>query len=252
MALAPGDIILLLAAPAIGSFLGTLVLRLPDGEPVVAGRSRCPSCNATLAVRDLVPIFSWISSWGRCRHCGAPLGLFYPAIELASLAVAVWSIAVFPGALAWVSAGLGWTLLTLAEIDRRHFYLPDVLVLPLIPAGLAVVWVWAPQQIAMAAIGAVAGFLLLAGVRWLYGRLRRREGLGLGDAKLFAAAGAWTTLAGLPSVLLYAALGGLATAGLLSLRASPHRPKADTALPFGPFLALGIWLVWSFGPIMGS
>lgn len=251
MSLTLGGILLLLAAPAVGSFLGTLILRLPRAEPVALGRSRCPHCRKALTARDLVPLVSWLANGGRCRHCGAALGVFYPVIELAALVVALWSVAVFPGALAWVSAVLGWTLLVLAEIDRRTFWLPDELVLPLIPAGLAVVWLWAPERMLTAALGALAGFGLLAGVRWLYRLLRGREGLGLGDAKLFAAAGAWTTLAGLPSVLLYGALGGLIAVGVQSLRDNGAWPKAQSALPFGPFLALGLWLVWSFGPLTG-
>lgn len=243
----PDALLLLVLAPAVGSFLGTLVLRLPAGAPLLLGRSRCESCGAALTGRDLMPLLSWLIQRGRCRHCGRRLSAFYPTIELAALAVATWSLAVFPGWLAWASAALGWTLLAAAEIDRRHLWLPDVLVLPLIPAGLAVLWAAAPQQLPAALLGAVIGFVGMAGVAWLYAWLRGRAGLGLGDAKLFAAAGAWTTWAGLPSVLLLAAAGGLAAALLMAARGAPM--TASTALPFGPFLAAGLWLVWSFGPI---
>lgn len=241
------DILMILAAPAVGSFLGTLILRLPAGRPVLTSRSACPHCGRHLRARDLVPLVSWVLARGRCRQCGHALGIFYPSIELAALAVALWSVAVFPGWLAWASAALGWTLLAAAEIDRRHMILPDTLVLPLVAAGPLVLYAMAPAQVTPAVAGAFAGFLLLAGVAWVYRRWRRREGLGLGDAKLFAAAGAWTTLAGLPSVLLIAATTGLLTAVLGSARKTPW--PDDRAVPFGPFLALGLWLVWSFGPI---
>ena len=78
-----------LAAPFIGSFLGVVVQRLPDGRPIARGRSRCEGCGAALAVRDLVPLFSWLAAAGRCRFCRRPLGWFYPGIELAALAVAL-------------------------------------------------------------------------------------------------------------------------------------------------------------------
>ena len=77
----------------VGSFLGVLVRRLPEGQPIAWGRSRCEYCGAALAVRDLVPLFSWLAAKGRCRFCGHPLGWFYPGIELAALAVALVAIA---------------------------------------------------------------------------------------------------------------------------------------------------------------
>jgi len=169
------------------------------------------------------------------------------AVTLGALGIAVWSLVVFPGWLAWASAALGWTLLALAEIDRRHLVLPDALVLPLIPAGLAVIWASVPERLPDAVLGAVLGYASLAALAWLYERLRGREGLGLGDAKLFAAAGAWTTWAGLPSVLLLAGVAGLAFA--LLTRARGGSLRGEDALPLGTFMAPAIWLVWSFGPV---
>lgn len=187
--LSQSDVVLLITAPFLGSFLGLLVERLPAGESVVLGRSQCRSCNTTLGPRDLVPLLSWAVGRGRCRHCGVPLGWFHPGIELAAIAVALWSVAAAPGWLAWASAGLGWTLLALAVIDRRHMILPDVLTLPLIPAGLAVAAFTPGGGIAHHLIGVAAGAACLGAVAWAYWRFRGREGLGLGDVKLFAAAG---------------------------------------------------------------
>src|SRR5258708_4054476 len=111
----------------IGSFLGVLVQRLPQGEGVVAGRSRCPRCGAQLAAYDLIPILSWLALRGRCRTCRAPIGLFYPVIELAAVVIAIWATLVTSGWVLWTSCALGWILLTLAIIDWRHHLLPDVL-----------------------------------------------------------------------------------------------------------------------------
>ena len=107
---------LLLAAPFIGSFLGTLISRLPEGRPVVFDRSRCEACGHVLGAGDMVPLFSWLLLKGRCRHCGAKLGIFYPLIELAALGVALWALLTMPPHLAWPTAALGWVLLALALI----------------------------------------------------------------------------------------------------------------------------------------
>ena len=240
-------VFLLLAAPFVGSFLGVIVLRLPEGRGVVAGRSACPACGRALGAADLVPLASWALLRGRCRSCGAALGAFYPAIELAALAVALWSVAVLPGWLAHAGALLGWTLLALAEIDRRTTLLPDALTLPLIAGGLAVAAALPGEALADHLVGAAAGVLSLGAVAAGYAALRGREGLGLGDVKLFAAAGAWVGWQGLASVLLIAAATGLAVALLGALRRG--RLAGTDALPFGPFLAFGLWITFLYGPL---
>jgi leader peptidase (prepilin peptidase)/N-methyltransferase len=145
--LRPDALLLIFAAPCVGSFLGVVIERLPAERPILWGRSACDHCGARLGARDLVPLASWALARGRCRHCGGRLSLFYPAIELAALAVALWSLAVLPGWLAWAGSALGWTLLALAVIDARHMILPNELSLPLIPAGLAVAWALDPGKL---------------------------------------------------------------------------------------------------------
>ena len=231
-----------LAAPFIGSFLGVVVRRLPEGRPIAWSRSHCEGCGARLGVRDLVPLFSWLAGRGRCRFCGRPLEWFYPLIELAALAVALISLFVDNGADVWLDCLLGWWLLTLAWIDVRCWLLPDSLTLPLIIAGLAAAAAFDPEGLTDRAFGAAAGYLGLRIVALIYRALRGRDGLGGGDAKLLAAAGAWVGLRALPQVVLLAALAGLLAAACLRL--SGIRLDAQSAIPFGPFLALAIWLVW--------
>jgi leader peptidase (prepilin peptidase)/N-methyltransferase len=235
-------------ALAVGSFLSVLVTRLPEGRGVVRGRSACPHCARPLAVRDLVPLVSYLVARGRCRHCGRALSAVYPGLELGALAIAFWAIAVVPGWLAWATAGLGWALLALAVIDVRHMLLPDALTLPLIPAGLLLAGLGDPGRILDHAIGAAAGFLLVVLLRLAYRALRGREGMGLGDAKLLAGAGAWLSWQGLPSVVLLGAAGGLCWALLQALRSGRLDRRAP--LPFGPFLAAAWWLVWLYGPLV--
>jgi leader peptidase (prepilin peptidase)/N-methyltransferase len=243
---------LVLVAPFIGSFLGLLIRRLPEGSPIARGRSHCDACGATLGVRDLMPIISWLAVAGRCRYCRQPLGWFYPGVELAALAIALAAVLI-DGVLidggqgAWLDCLLGWWLLALGWIDLRSWLLPDALTLPLIIAGLAAAILFNPDQLTGRALGAALGYLSLMAIAALYRRLRGREGLGGGDAKLLAASGAWLGAAALPQVILLAALSALAAAA--GLRLAGVRLGFHSALPFGPFLAFATWVLWLAGPI---
>lgn len=243
----PSGWLALLLAPIIGSFLGVLILRLPAGEPVAFDRSRCRACGQVLGIRDLVPLLSWSLARGRCRHCGARVGGFYPAIELAALGVAAWAALVTSGPALWASCILGWTLLALAWIDVRHLILPDALTLPLLGTGLAAAALLDPGGIADHAIGAAAGYAAFRLVAVTYRAVRGRDGLGAGDAKLLAAAGAWVSWQGLPGVVLIAAATGLV--GVLAAAAIGVALEPARRVPFGPFLCLGLWLIWLYGPL---
>lgn len=237
----------LVAAPFVGSFLGVLIRRLPAGRPVAWARSACEACGEPLGARDLVPLASFLVLRGRCRACGAPIPRFHVAVELAALAIAAVAAAAFPDdpAWLWLSCGLGWTLLALAWIDWDHLFLPDVLTLPLVVAGLlAMAWL-APEALTGHAIGAAAGYGAFRAIALAYRAARGRDGLGQGDAKLLAAAGAWLGWEALPDTVLVAALLGLAFAGWRALRHG--RLDAAERLPFGPCLAVALWLCWLRG-----
>jgi len=234
-------------APFIGSFLGVVVTRHDALGSAMTGRSACDTCGTTLRARDLVPVLSWVASRGHCRHCGASIGWFYPAIEICALIVALWSSTAFSGAAFWISCCLGWALVALAVADFKYLLLPDFLTLPLVAAGLAANWFLDPATPIAHVIGAAVGFGAVMVLRFIYERLRGREGMGVGDAKLLAAAGAWTGWAGLSSVLAIAAVSALIFALLRGARAR-HLSLADS-VPFGPFLAGGLWIVWLYGPL---
>jgi leader peptidase (prepilin peptidase) / N-methyltransferase len=235
-------------APIVGSFLGVLATRVEAPRAIVFGRSRCDSCGATLVPYELVPLVSWLVLRGRCRACAQPIGFFYPTIELAAVAVALWAASVFSGSLLWVSCVLGWTLLVLAVIDHRHFLLPDFLTLPLIPFGLVVAWAYDPAGFLDHVLGAVAGLAFVVVLREVYRRLRGREGMGLGDAKLLAGSGAFVAWQALPSVILIASLTALAVALFGRLRGA--NISLGDRMPFGTFLCLATWIVWLYGPLM--
>lgn len=233
----------LLLSPFVGSFLGVVIRRLPLGRPIAWSRSSCESCGRTLLARDLVPLLSFALLRGRCRFCRAGIARFHVGIELSAISVAAWAILAGPGPV-WSDCVLGWTLLTLAWIDQDHFRLPDALTLPLIAAGLAATWLLDADTAVDHALAAASGFLAFRCVSLAYRFLRKREGLGEGDAKLLAAAGAWVGLAGLPSVVLGGAM--IALAATLVQRLA-RRDLADTPIPFGPYLALATWLVRLYG-----
>ncbi|MDT7953042.1 MAG: A24 family peptidase [Acetobacteraceae bacterium] len=232
----------LLAAPVVGSFLGVLIKRLPEGRPVAMARSCCEACGAPLGAPDLMPLLSYAALRGCCRRCKAHIAPFHWHVELAAVLVPLTAIAAgLEGSELWAASAAGWLLLALSWIDAEWMLLPDALTLPLLLGGLTAAWWFDAEVLADHALAALAGWFLLWALAALYRRVRGWEGLGAGDAKLLGALGAWVGLAGLADVLLGAALAGLAWAGLLRLRG--RAVSATTALPFGPFLALSGWAV---------
>jgi leader peptidase (prepilin peptidase)/N-methyltransferase len=242
-----GWILPVAVSPIVGSFLGVLIRRLPEGRPVALGRSACEACGHVLSPAEMVPIASYVRQRGRCAACGAPIAADHLFIELASVGVAIAAaIAVPGGPYLWVSCILGWWLLALAWIDARSFRLPDVLTLPLIAAGLAEAAWLEPEALTDRALAATGAFAALWLIARGYRMLRGRQGLGLGDVKLMAAAGAWVGAVEVPTVLFLGASLGLVYAGADWLRGT--KLGGTTKLPFGPFLAAAIWAVWLWRP----
>ncbi|MGI9500249.1 MAG: prepilin peptidase [Geminicoccaceae bacterium] len=239
--------IVVVLAPFVGSFLGVVIDRLPEGRPIIAGRSACDTCGYALGWTDLLPLLSFLLLRGSCRYCNTRLRIFYPLIELAAIAVALSAAFVLSGWLLILSVGLGWSLLALAVIDHRHLVLPDGLTLPLIPAGLAVAYMIEPGLLKAHIIGGAVGLLVFLGIAWLYRYLRGREGLGMGDAKLLAGAGAWLGWPALPGVVLLAAVSALCITFLRIL--SGDRMAINGELPFGGHLAFSFWASWLIGPL---
>lgn len=246
--LAPDSWMPLVVAPFVGSFLGVLITRLPAGQAVVISRSRCTWCGHPLGMRDLVPVLSWLVLRRRCRHCGSPIGWLYPNIELAAVLVPLWAATEVDGWLLWVSCGLGWVLLTLAIIDARDLILPDVLTLPLIGAGLLVAALLDRSSVSEHALAAGIGYSVFWLVARCYRMVRGREGLGMGDAKLLAAAGAWVSWPGLPGVVLIGAISALAVT-VLKIIVSTASAETER-VPFGLYLCCATWIAWLYGPLI--
>lgn len=248
---------------AFGSFLNVCLSRWPSGESVVLPGSHCRHCERVLAWWENVPLLSWLALRGRCRTCRAWIGWRYP---LAELAVAVlWTDvawrsnhAFFPLEFALGMMFFTWVLIALSIFDAEHYWLPDALILPSIAVGFfwrffqgeQIGWALhiptAPQEYARNALNLLLGILAAAGlillIRWMYWLIRRREGVGLGDAKLMALLAAWL---GLPQTLL--AFGVGVTLGALAAIVMLVLPKmrrdseswAASKLPLGTFLCIG-------------
>jgi leader peptidase (prepilin peptidase)/N-methyltransferase len=232
-----------------GAFLSTLAIRWGRGDSVARGRSHCDGCGRTVPMLLLAPLIGYFATRGRCRSCGAAIDWRHPAIELACAAIGFLACGLYPGLDGVAGALFGWLLVTLALLDLDHFWLPDALTLPLAIFGLAFGLAGLAPAPADHAIGAVVGFLLLAVIGWAYRRLRGREGLGQGDAKLLGAIGAWLGWRALPWVLLAACAIGL---GWCLVRMVRGRSVTLTdRLPLGALLACAAWLLWLLAPIAG-
>lgn len=231
-----------------GSFIGLVSLRMPQERGVIFGRSRCGGCERPLPPQRMIPVVSYIFARGRCRDCGALIPGRYPLIELACAGVGVWAALSQPDLpSAAFTALLGWQLILIAVVDVEHFWLPDALTVPLLVTGLVAAAVLPTGSLMHSAIGAAVGFLGLWLLAFAYRRLRHRDGLGGGDPILLAAGGAWVAWIGLPSVLLWASISALS---LVAARLVMRRAvSGQDRLPFGPFLAIGIWLTWLLGPL---
>ncbi|MEO8093116.1 MAG: prepilin peptidase [bacterium] len=226
--------IALVAGALIGSFVTVVAHRVPRGEGVVMGRSRCPACGEDIAAYDNIPIVSWLVLRGRCRRCGAPIGVRYPLTE-AGLGV-LWAGTVL--ALGTDDAGeltLGLVLcavlvaITLTDLERR--IIPNAIVLAGSVAGVAIVLGFDLGDLGERVIAVLAAGGALTLIALVYPR-----GMGMGDAKLVAMMGIYLGRAIAPALLVGFASGAVVGAILIARHGSEARKRT---VPFGPFLALG-------------
>src|SRR5260221_1089199 len=240
------ELLILLASLFVGSFLGCLADRLPEGRPIVTGRSSCDSCGHVLQPFDMIPVASWLVLSAKCRYCLQKISPYCAAVDLATLAVSLSAILTTTNTVEWVTIALGWVLVTLAAMDLRHMVLSDSLTIGLIVCGLASAGLWSQFTLMDHLLGALIGGAAVYCINLIYRLLRHQDGLGMGDVKLFAAAGAWLAWQNLPTVLLYATFSALVVV-------LAHRlivvPSARGPIPLGAFICLGFWLTWLYGPI---
>ncbi|MGS1080356.1 prepilin peptidase [Pseudoxanthomonas beigongshangi] len=252
----------------VGSFLNVVILRLPrkldwqwrrdareileepeiyDPPPpgIVVESSHCPHCKHKLAWFENIPLISWLALRGKCHHCKAPISPQYPLVEMLTALLVVASVWRF--GFGWQGFGaslLSCFLVALSGIDLRTRLLPDQLTLPLMWLGLIASLENLYMVPKAAVLGAIAGYVSLWSVWWLFKQLTGKEGMGHGDFKLLAAIGAWVGLKGvLPTILLSSLVGAIIGSVWL---AAKGRDRA-TPIPFGPYLAVAGWVVFFWG-----
>ena len=238
----------------VGSFTNVVVWRLPRQESVVFPGSHCPKCGHAIRWHDNLPVLGWLLLRGRCRDCDAGISWRYPAVEALSAGLWMSALLVWPGAggglpelwLPWAGLPLIALLLPLVLSDLDHLWLPESLCRWGLVLGVLVSSVAGVSVLAAHLIAAVLALLLLEGLSALAERLLGQPALGLGDAKLAALGGAWLGPEGIAAAMAIAITAGAVVGGTarLSGRLGPREP-----FPFGPFIALGIWLVWLTGPL---
>ncbi|HXX84317.1 MAG TPA: A24 family peptidase [Casimicrobiaceae bacterium] len=253
----------------VGSFLNVVIHRVPKmlergwraqcaelsgastpDQPtynLIVPRSQCPACGHPIGALQNIPVVSYLVLRGRCAACNAPISARYPIVELLTATLSVAAVLKFgttPTALA--ACVLVWMLIALTFIDVDTQLLPDNLTLPLLWAGLLANVLGALPEVSLreSVIGAVAGYLTLWIVYWLFKLIRGKEGMGYGDFKLLAALGAWLGWKALPAIVLMAsAVGAVIGIGLVVFKGRDHQ----IPLAFGPYLAVAGAIVLFFG-----
>ncbi|MCZ4321111.1 prepilin peptidase [Pseudomonas anguilliseptica] len=252
----------------VGSFLNVVVYRLPKmmqrdwreqareilelpADPqtatfnLVLPNSSCPHCSHEIKPWENIPVISYLFLRGKCSSCKSPISLRYPLVELTCgllSAFIAWHFG-----FTWQAGAmllLTWGLLAMSLIDVDHQLLPDSLVLPLLWLGLIANSFGLFASLQDALWGAIAGYLSLWLVYWLFKLVTGKEGMGYGDFKLLAMLGAWGGWQVLPLTILLSSLVG-AVLGLIMLRL--RNAETSTPIPFGPYLAIAGWIALLWG-----
>lgn len=255
----------------IGSFLNVVVYRLPlmlqrdwqcqarevlelppapqaETFNLLLPNSACPACGHEIRPWENIPLISYVFLRGKCSNCKAPISTRYPLVELSCgllSAYVAWHFG-----FTWQAGAmllLAWGLLAMSLIDADHQLLPDALVLPLLWLGLIVNYFGLFTRLEDALWGAIAGYLSLWSVYWLFKLMTGKEGMGYGDFKLLAMLGAWGGWQILPLTILLSSLVG-AVLGVILLRA--RGSDASTPMPFGPYLAIAGWIALLWGDVI--
>lgn len=256
----------------VGSFLNVVIYRLPvmmereerqycgelletategssDDEAfdLVRPNSHCPACQHAIKPWENIPVLSYLLLRGRCSECDTHISLRYPAIEALTGVLSLLLAWHFGSAsLALLGALLfTWALIALTMIDIDHMLLPDSITLPLLWLGLLINLNGTYATLSDAVIGAIAGYLVLWTVYWLFKLATGKEGMGYGDFKLLAALGAWMGWQVLPLIIILSSVVGIVLGALVLFA---QRKGREIPIPFGPYLAIAGWIAMLWGP----
>ncbi len=254
----------------VGSFLNVVIHRLPlmmerewtaqcaelrgevapDHAPLNLSqpRSRCPACGQAISALQNIPLLSFLWLRGRCAACSTRISWRYPLVELFCGLATAYCALHFGFSFAAAAAMLFvWLMIAATGIDFDTQLLPDSITLPLLWLGLLVNLIGGPVDLRSAVIGAMAGYLFLWSVYWMFRLVTGKEGMGYGDFKLLAAIGAWTGWQMLPLVvLLSSAIGAVVGISLIVF----HKHGREVPIPFGPYLAGAGLIALFWGPAL--
>jgi leader peptidase (prepilin peptidase)/N-methyltransferase len=231
---------------AVGSFLNVCIYRLPRKVSLTRPRSMCPGCRSKIAFYDNIPVLSYLLLRGRCRHCGSPISLRYPVVELVSGLFAIAVLSRYGVTLeALFLYGLISALLVVTFIDIDYQIIPDVITYPGIVIGFLMALIVGHLTWFESLLGILLGGGSLLLVAWGYSALTKREGMGGGDVKLLAMIGAFLGWQSVIFTIFAGSLIGTLAGATLAFRKGGGR---KLAIPFGPFLSLGALLFLFFGP----
>jgi leader peptidase (prepilin peptidase) / N-methyltransferase len=217
----------------LGSFLNVVAYRLPAGLSLVSPGSACPSCGTAIRPYDNVPVLSWLALRGRCRACDTEISARYPLTEAATGALfAAVVLATHAHAAAWLDLCFVAALVAITRIDLEHRIIPNRILALLAVLAIALTAIVAPSELPARLIAAVTGGGILAAVALAY-----PKGMGMGDAKLVAVMGLVLGSALAPAVFVALLTGSLVGVAIIARRGVTRGRKS--AVPFGPFLALG-------------
>ena len=223
---------------------------IPTKYNIVTPRSACPHCGHQITALENIPIISYLILGGKCKGCKAKISLRYPLIEAltgALIGVVAYQFGYTYSALfAFIFV---FALVALTFIDFDTQLLPDDITLPLLWLGLIFNFNTGFTDLKSAVLGAIFGYLILWSVYWLFKLVTGKEGMGYGDFKLLAAIGAWFGWQLIPAVILLSSVvGAVIGIGMILFRGK----SGGTAIPFGPFLALGGIAALFFGQQLAS
>jgi len=252
----------------VGSFLNVVIYRLPlmmearwrsdccelleikrekEDTPLTLAipNSHCPHCKAAIKPWQNIPVLSYLLLRGKCANCGAPISLRYPVMEFLTGLMTLTLGYHLPVSVALLGAiFFTWALIALTMIDIDHQLLPDDITLPLMWLGLLFNLGTTYVSLQDAVIGAMAGYLILWSIYWLFKLLTGKEGMGYGDFKLLAALGAWLGWQALPVIILLSSLvGAVCGIALMIIK----RRGREIPIPFGPYLAMAGWITLLWG-----
>ena len=264
-------IIIAFTGLSVGSFLNVVVYRLPlimernwkdecheflelapakHEEPLASMTlatppSACPKCNHKIRFYENIPVLSYLFLRGKCSSCAAPIGLQYPLVELVTGIVSLLVAVRFGVTMQTVAALIfSWVLIALTLIDIKKMLLPDSMTMPLLWLGILCSFFNLSTDLQSSVIGAIAGYMILWSIYWLFKLVTGKEGMGYGDFKLLGALGAWVGYPLLPQIILLSAVVG-SVIGIAMVITGMN--KRQNPIPFGPYLAIAGWIALMWG-----